>query len=152
MSAFSKANDLYTSVKSIAQELRALSFEFKMPVVSVSQLNREGTFVGFEQMDYNYIAESMGIPATADFMSIIGIDEDKWVYEHELHNKIIKNRLGGRLNEIWRCYYDERTLKMYDEQELDVWLADARLFNDERTLAPVDERPNNRRGRGRRDD
>jgi len=140
--------DLYQSVKSVAESLRALSFEFECPVVSVSQLNREGGFVGFEDLSFNYISESMGVPATSDFMSIIGIDEDKWIYENELHNKIVKNRFG-RLNEIWRCYYDPRSLKMYDESELDEWLEDARSFNEERNRAPQRERIP-RRGRRRR--
>lgn len=147
--AYTKTSDLYISGKSVAEELRALSFEFEIPVVSVSQLNREGAFVGFEQVDFNYIAESIGVPATADFMSIIGVDEDKWVYEHELHNKIVKNRLGGRINEIWKCYYDERSLKMYDETELDEWLRDATLFHTERQLAPDrEQRPTRRRRNG----
>jgi hypothetical protein len=88
----------------------------------------------------------MGIPATADFMSIMGVDEDAWVYQHELHNKIVKNRFG-RPGVVWKCYYDERTLKMYDESEIDLWLDDANLFNEERALAPAQEDTN---GRGRR--
>lgn len=153
-SAYTKTSDLYISGKSVSEELRALSFEFGIPVISVSQLNREGSFVGFEQVDFNYISESLGVPATADFMSIIGIDEDKWVYEHELHNKIVKNRLGGRVNEIWRCYYDERNLKMYDESELDTWLEDARIqWATERQLAPEpEERTTRRRGRRNNND
>lgn len=146
-SALSKYKDLYSSVKSIAEELRALSFEFEIPVVSVSQLNREGSFVGFEELDFNYIAESMGLPATCDFMSIIGADEDALIYESELHNKIVKNRLGGRVGEIWKCYYDSRTLKMYDASEMDMWIADAQLSGDDRT--PHTRQPQNRRGLGR---
>ena len=145
-SAVAKYKDLYSSVKSIAEELRALSFEFGIPFVSVSQLNREGSFVGFEELDFNYIAESMGLPATCDFMSIIGTDENALIYESELHNKIVKNRLGGRVGEIWKCYYDSRTLKMYDESEMDTWIADAQLTGDERT--PFTRQPAGR-GRGR---
>lgn len=145
-SALSKYKDLYSSVKSIAEELRALSFEFSIPMVSVSQLNREGSFVGFEELDFNYIAESMGLPATCDFMSIIGTDESSLIYESELHNKIVKNRLGGRVGEIWKCYYDSRTLKMYDESEMDTWIADAQLSGDDRK--PFTPQPQGR-GRGR---
>lgn len=145
-SALSKYKDLYSSVKSIAEELRALSFEFEIPLVSVSQLNREGSFVGFEELDFNYIAESMGLPATCDFMSIIGTDENSLIYESELHNKIVKNRLGGRVGEIWKCYFDSRTLKMYDESEMDAWIADAQLTGDERN--PFTRQPQGR-GRGR---
>lgn len=134
-SAYKETNDMYYSVKSVSEELRALSFEFLIPVVSVSQLNREGTFANFQQLDYNYISESIGTAATADFLSIMGVDEDAWIYQHELHNKIVKSRLG-RHNVVWKSYWDERTLKMYDEFEMELWLEDARIFNEERPLAP----------------
>ena len=130
--AFKKTDDLYMAGKTIAEELRALSFEFSIPIVSVSQLNREGSFVGFEELGFNYIAESHGIPAVADFMSIFGINQDERIYKCELHNKIVKNRLGGRIDELWKCFYDDRTLRMYDETELDEWVNEAT-----RELAPV---------------
>jgi len=60
MKAASKTGEgMYSSIKRISEELRSLSFEFEVPVVSVSQLNREGTFVGFQELDYNYIAECL---------------------------------------------------------------------------------------------
>ena len=137
-----KKNDdnMYLSVKRVAEELRALSFEFEVPVISVSQLNREGSFVGFRELDFNYIAESWGLPATCDFMGIFGTDEDALIYENELHYKIVKNRLGGRVGEIDKLYLDTRTLKMYDNTELDLWLSDASISGDERNIA---ERQNN---------
>jgi len=142
------ALDMYSRVKSIAEELRALSFEFKVPVVSVSQLNREGSFVGFEELDFIYIAESLGLPATADFMAILGTDDDSLVYESEIHYKIIKNRLAGRVGEIGKMYVDTRNLKMYDESELDMWIADAQISGDERNLAAI--RTQQETGRRRR--
>jgi hypothetical protein len=85
-------------------------------------------------------------------MSIIGVDEDKLIYESELHNKIVKNRLGGRVGDIWRCYYDSRTLKMYDETEQEMWLADANQTGDTRNTytAPAPQENNNTRRRRRR--
>jgi hypothetical protein len=133
------ADNLYSTVKSIAEELRALSFEFGIPVVSVSQLNREGSKMDFGEVDFNYISESHGVPATADFMSIFGTDHDALIYESELHNKITKNRLGGRVGEIVKFYYDTRNLKMYDESEEDLWLSDATISGDARGLAPAPE-------------
>lgn len=59
--AYKTENSLYSSVKKVSEELRALSFEFKVPVVSVSQLNREGSFVGFEEINFNYIAECLDL-------------------------------------------------------------------------------------------
>ena len=39
--AYKVDNNMYSSIKRVSEELRALSFEFACPVVSVSQLNRE---------------------------------------------------------------------------------------------------------------
>lgn len=151
--ADSTGGNMYLSVKMIAEELRALSFEFEVPVVSVSQLNREGSFVGFEQLDFTYIAESMGLPATSDFMGIYGVDEDAMVYQNEVHYKIVKNRLGGHVGAMDKLFFDARTLKMYDSTEMDTWLADASITGDERSAAEPRENNdggnNNRRG-GRR--
>lgn len=126
-------SNLYTSVKKIAEELRALSFEFGIPVVSVSQLNREGSFAGFEDLSFNYIAESMGLPATADFMAILGNNDDEMVYENEIWYKIVKNRFG-RPGVTDKIYMDARSLKMYDVTEEELWLDDALKSGDERNL------------------
>lgn len=148
-SAVSGGN-MYQSVKMIAEELRALSFEFEVPVVSVSQLNREGSFVGFEQLDFTYIAESMGLPATSDFMGIYGVDEDAMVYQNEVHYKIVKNRLGGQVGSIDKLYYDARTLAMYDSTEMDLWLSDSQITGDSRDAAVPRERNDNDNRRGGR--
>jgi hypothetical protein len=149
--AYKVERNMYSAVKRIAEELRALSFAFEIPVISVSQLNREGSFVGFEELDFTYIAESLGLPATADFMAIMGTDDDAMVYQNEILYKIVKNRLGGRVGEVDRLYYDSRSLKMYDSTELDLWNQDATTSGDERNIAPT---PNHReeanRTRGRR--
>ena len=127
-------HDLYVDVKRIAEELRALGFVFNIPIISVSQLNRPGTLSDFRDVSYSYIAESMGIPATADFIAIYGVDEDQMVYENQLHYKIEKNRLGGRVGEIDHFYYDARSLKMYDASEEELWIEDAVISNDQRRL------------------
>ena len=133
-STLKEANsNLYTSVKKISEELRALSFEFAIPVVSVSQLNREGSFAGFEDLSFNYIAESMGLPATADFMGILGTNEDEMVYENEIWYKIVKNRFG-RPGVCDKFYLDARCLKMYDVTEEDIWVHDAIKSGDDRDL------------------
>ena len=121
---------LYSSIKRVSEELRALSFEFKVPVVSVTQLNREGTYSNFEDLDFRFIAESMGTTATTDFLMIYGLDEDDVAYAQELHGKVLKNRFGpqGKL----KLYVDSRTLKLYDEQEMDLWISDAQKTGDER--------------------
>ena len=149
--AYKVERNMYSAVKRIAEELRALSFMFEVPVVSVSQLNREGSFVGFEELDFTYIAESLGLPATADFMAIMGLSDDEIIYQNELHYKLVKNRLGGRVGQIGRFYYDSRSLKMYDGSEQDLWLEEATRSGDERNVAPEPQQrqpANERRRRG----
>lgn len=127
-------NGTYGSVKSIAEETRAMGFEFNIPMISVSQLNRTGTFMRFEDVDFNSIAESMGVPATADFMMIMGANDEGMVYQNEVHYKIVKNRLGGRVGEMDKFFYDARSMKMYCSSELDLWMHDIEYSGDQRDV------------------
>jgi replicative DNA helicase len=125
--------ELYQSGKKISEELRALSKEFVcLPMIGVMQLNRFGMSVDFNEVDLTHIGESLGISMSADFMAIMGKDEEQMTYESELLYKIVKNRLGGRVNEIGKFYVDKNSLKLYDSSELDSWYEDAKLTNDER--------------------
>ena len=130
--AYKQSDGMYQAIKAISEELRALAFEFKCPIVSVSQLNREGFYTTFAEVDFNHIAESMGIPATADFMAILGQDENEMVYESEVLYKITKSRIGGMVGAIDRFYLDKRSLKMYDSTELDLWIEEASISGDSR--------------------
>ena len=67
-------------------------------------------------------------------MGILGQPEDEFTYTQEVHCKIDKNRLGGRIGERFPFYYDSRSLRMYDQTELELWMEDARLTNDEREV------------------
>lgn len=144
--------DMYTDVKNISEELRALSFEFTIPVVSVSQLNREGMKIAFDEVDFTYISESVGVMATADFCAIFGSDENSAVYEGEIFYKIVKNRLGGMVGVTNKFYFDQRNLKMYDSCEQDQWMTDATTSNDTRKMAEVTADPieRNRGSKSRR--
>ena len=150
--SYASKGDLYSDVKKISEELRALAFEFKVPVVSVTQLNREGMRIDLRELDFTFIAESIALAATADFIGIIGSDEDAQVYESEVSIKIAKNRLGGRIGDILKFYVDTRTLGIYDTTELDDWLNDASETGDERTIAeqPEPEHRGRQQGRGGR--
>lgn len=136
-SSYKSRGDMYTDVKSISEELRALSYEFVIPVVSVSQLNREGMRISFDEIDFTYISESVGVMATSDLSVIFGGDEDKAVYECEIFYKIVKNRLGGMVGVIDKLYLDQRNLKMYDVSEQDVWMDDAKISNDTRKMVEI---------------
>lgn len=151
-SAYRTENNMYSTIKRVSEELRALAFEFKCPVVSVSQLNREGFYTQFSEVDFNHIAESMGIPATADFMVIMGTSEEEMVYESEILYKITKSRIGGRVGHVEKFYLDKHSLKMYDASELDLWIDDATISGDERNQINHEEieRQNRERNRRRR--
>lgn len=141
---------LYEDVKGIAEDARALGFEFEIPCISVSQLNREGMSISFDEVDFNYISESIGVPATADFCMIMGRDPDRMTYNSELWYKIVKNRLGGRVGEVDHFFVDNRSLKMYCSSELDLWMKEAAESGDSRNLfeGNVDTRPRRRSNGG----
>jgi len=122
----------YIDVKKVSEDLRALSLEFNIPIVTATQINREGSRLDLKEVDHNYVAESAGIAATADFMLFLGDDEDKFTYENEIHYKIGKNRLGGRVGDINKFFIDTRSLKMYCESEYEKWIDDANISNDSR--------------------
>lgn len=128
------SGDMYKDGKAISEELRALGFEFGIPVVTVAQINRSGTFLDFESLDMNSIGESFGIPATADSMLVQGADAEDMVYKNELKWKCVKNRLGGRVGLIGKWYYDNRSLRIYDELEMDRWISEAQRSGDERSM------------------
>jgi replicative DNA helicase len=130
--AYKNKGSMYEDIKAISEELRALSFEFKCPIVSVSQLNREGFYTTFSEIDFNHIAESMGIPATADFMAVLGTDENEMIYESEVLYKITKSRIGGLVGTIDKFYLDKKSLKLYDATEMDEWIEDATVSGDTR--------------------
>ena len=146
-----KSDNTYGSVKSIAEETRAMGFEFDIPMISVSQLNRSGTFMSFEDVDFNSIAESMGVPATADFMMIMGSNDEHMVYNNEVHYKIVKNRLGGRVGEMDKFYYDARSMKMYCSTEMEQWMQDIEISGDDRDIASHPEPEQQPTGRRRRE-
>jgi len=131
---YKSKDDMYSDIKMISEELRALSWEFKAPVFSVSQLNREGIRCDFDAVDFSYIAEGIAAVGTADFLAIIGVDEEKLIYENELHFRIEKNRLGGQVGRKGLLYMDPRSLKMYDETEEEVWISDAKELGIERVI------------------
>lgn len=56
----------YTYIKSIAEELRGLAVEYDVPIVSSSQVNREG--LNASDLDLTNTSESIGLPATCDIM------------------------------------------------------------------------------------
>ena len=56
----------YTYIKAIAEELRGLSVEYNVPLITATQANREG--VNSSDLDLTNTSESIGLPQTVDLM------------------------------------------------------------------------------------
>ena len=83
----------YTLVKAIAEELRALAVETETVVWSAAQVGR-GAWDASD-MNMSDIAESAGLPATADFMLAVIETEELAQMEQQLI-KQIKSRYGDK--------------------------------------------------------
>ena len=83
-----------------------------------------------------------------DLIFILGNSEEIRLYKNEVHYKIVKNRLGGRVGEISKFYFDAVSLKIYDVSELDQWRSDSIKSGDNRTI--TEKKTKAPKGLGRR--
>jgi len=135
-------NDYYNKIYETVKD-----FDFNDEIIEIEEMKDDCELIDIEVSGNNLFyandiltKNSLGVPATADFMAILGIDQDALVYESELHYKIVKNRMGGRVGEMNKLYYDARSLKLYDSSELDVWIEESKISGDTRNLSEQDRR------------
>jgi len=102
----------YTYIKSIAEELRGLSVEYNVPILSATQTTRSG--YSNTDVDLTDTSESFGLPATVDFMFALISTE-----ELEQLNQIMVKQLKNRYADP--SYYkrfvvgiDRAKMKLYD--------------------------------------
>lgn len=107
--------NMYSYVKSVAEELRGLAVEKNVPIVSATQVNR----TGFTSSDPGLedTSESFGLPATADFMAVLITSE-----ELEKLNQIMVKQLKNRYNSLKICRrfvigVDAPRMKLYDVEQ-----------------------------------
>ena len=102
----------YTYIKSIAEELRGLAVENKIPIVSATQTTRSGysnTDVGLEDT-----SESFGLPATADLMFAI-ISTEQMEELGQIMVKQLKNRYNDpTVNRKFVIGIDRAKMKLFD--------------------------------------
>jgi hypothetical protein len=102
----------YTYIKSIAEELRGFAVEQAVPLITATQVNREG--FGSSDIGMENTAESFGLPATADlFLALITSEE------LEALNQIMVKQLKNRYNDptIHRRFVvgvDRTKMRLYD--------------------------------------
>lgn len=105
----------YTYIKAIAEELRGLAVEFKVPIMSATQTTRSGysnSDVGLEDT-----SESFGLPATADFMFAL-ISTEELESLNQIMVKQLKNRYNDpTLNKRFTVGIDRAKMKLYDLEQ-----------------------------------
>jgi replicative DNA helicase len=78
--------------KSVAREMRALTYKYKCPIFTAAQMNRDGMS---NAPDMKYFAESIAICAEADFIvSLYRQEED--IAMGVMRAAILKSRLGAK--------------------------------------------------------
>jgi replicative DNA helicase len=79
----------YNYIKAIAEEVRGLAVEFKVPIVTATQSNRSA--FKSSDPDLDNTSESFGLPATADGMVAL-ISNDEFEEQGKICVKQLKNR------------------------------------------------------------
>ena len=105
----------YTFIKAIAEELRGLAVETKVPVVSATQTTRSG----YDNTDVSLTdtSESFGLPATADFMFAL-ISSDELADLNQIMVKQLKNRYSSPdTNKRFVIGVDKPKMKLYDVEQ-----------------------------------
>lgn len=131
----------YSVIKSIAEELRGLAVEFKVPLFTATQTTRSGynsSDVGLEDT-----SESFGLPATADLMFAI-INTEELAENNNILIKQLKNRdTDININRRFIVKVDKPKMKLTDAQSSD----QKDLHDTNQTDEETEERP---QPRGRR--
>jgi KaiC/GvpD/RAD55 family RecA-like ATPase len=106
----------YSMIKSIAEELRSLAFEFSIPVITATQTHRGG--YSSSDVALTDTSESFGLPQTADFMIAL-ISTEELENLNQILVKQLKNRYGAL--DPYRRFtigIDRSKMRLYDvEQE-----------------------------------
>lgn len=105
----------YERGKNICEQVRAISYVFKCPVVSACQLNRSS--INQNNPDMSGLAESLSIAMTSDvILSIFQSEEDMEMGLIKLG--MMKNRFGPRgMVQAMRIIYETLTILQSDEME-----------------------------------
>ena len=102
----------YTYIKSIAEELRGMSVEKNVPIISATQTTRSGytnSDPGLEDT-----SESFGLPATADFM-IAMVRSEELDDLNQILIKQLKNRYSDpSINKRFVIGVDRTKMRLYD--------------------------------------
>ena len=102
---------LYSYVKSIGEETRAVAKKLNVPIVSASQLNRSATG-NIDTADNSNVSDSMGTVMTADFMLFL-LQNEEMKERKEIVCKVTKNRFAG-ITDTWIMGIDYEHMRFHD--------------------------------------
>ena len=108
-----RIDGMYESIKLVAEQLRGVSYKFNAPVISATQVNRQG--MNNENVDLQNISESSGQAATADFIGMIYQTPDDR-NNSVLNLRICKNRFGAPGKSL-QFMLNGKTLELKDLEE-----------------------------------
>lgn len=102
---------MYEKCGEVSRDMRALSYIFEIPIVSATQINRDGYDSNDIGMDNT--SESMGIVHTSDFIASMWQQEgDKEA--NRMNMTILKNRLGGQEGKVLEFFINYVNLTIKD--------------------------------------
>lgn len=106
-----QADNMFLDGLDVSEKLRAISYEFKAPVISAIQTNTEG--MNNENVGMENISQSRGIAFTADFlMALFQMQEDR--ENGFIRARILKNRLGGQVGKVLQFTVNKHNLLLED--------------------------------------
>lgn len=129
----------YSYVKAIAEELRGLAVEFKVPIWTATQANR-GAF-NASDLGLENTSDSIGLPMTVDLMlALIATEELDEL--GQIMVKQLKNRFGDpNINKRFVIGVDRAKMRMYNvEQSAQEEILDGPVFDDSKFGEEEDER------------
>lgn len=95
---YGKEKSLYEKGSEVVKDVRALSYEFNMPIVTAVQSNRGGYNTESGKLGMENVSESIAIPQSADVIfSIFQTDDMRTA--NLINLQVTKNRLGGRIGD-----------------------------------------------------
>lgn len=105
----------YQKIGTISKELRSISIETKIPILTGTQANRSSSGGGYatEEISMSNTSDSAGINMDADCLFALYQMQGQRE-QNRMNVKILKNRLGGFVNQSFPMYVDYNTLKISD--------------------------------------
>lgn len=130
----------YEYIKAIAEELRGLSIEFNVPIVTATQLNRSG--FASSDPELTDTSESFGLPATADMMVAL-ITNEELAESGRILVKQLKNRYSDpNMKKRFVIGVDRAHMRFYDVDVEDFTLGTGSKDDDEPLFDASQKRKN----------